>query len=674
MTLFERKPLQKGILLLLSAWIAVYAFLFTRNQGMAVRVLSAVCWFALPCAGGFFLLSEKPLPFSRLKKIFFCLLAVFSAAWVLFSLNSSSIGIWQEILTGSVSVPVWGRARVIRGDEWAVWTPFLYAQAAENYPALNQAITAGSIDPTLIAIGGLPAWTPAAVFKPLYWGFLLLGTERGYSLLTLLRVVLLFAVSYLTALRYTGRSRAWSAAAAFLITLSPYVQWWFSQSIAEVLLFGQAMVLCWIRALEAEKERGRLGFSLLSAWCFGCFILVLYPAWLIPAGFLILAVILYQTVRSKPRFPVLLRMLLPFLLAGGLLTFIAVNSWDTVLRVLHSVYPGQRVYTGGNRPLNFFSGLYPLTFAVVSPPSGSDFSAFLSFAPAGLILAVQRFIRKKKADPFSVILLCFCAVFTLFAMVPFPAWLAKATLLYQCSRPVFIVSLCSLFLLIRTLSLRNKETDPAPAGRKKLTGLIPALLCAAGINLLTYFMLHPPLYLILGLIPVSAGIFWLLFSGAGRRFTALVLCLLAILSGAFVNPVQQGISEVENLPPVSLVRSLSPEADTVLAVEADWPVPNALLFSGARVLNSTQPYADPDRWAAVDPERQWLSVYNRFCHVSLRVAEQTSFRQLDQDHMRAELTLDNLKTLGAEWLVTQNTYPELELLGSGSEWNVYRLQ
>ena len=55
--------------------------------------------------------------------------------------------------------------------------------------------------------------------------------------------------------------------------------------------------------------------------------------------------------------------------------------------------------------------------------------------------------------------------------------------------------------------------------------------------------------------------FFLVFSGTGRRLLPVAFCLLSVVAGLFVNPVQKGFSEVEQLPAVSLVRSagLDPE-------------------------------------------------------------------------------------------------------------------
>ena len=666
---------QQAAVLVLSGLIAGTAGIVNRAQPLPVLLAAVLLSFGLPCVLGGRYVSGKPLFPASGRKILWAGFAVVCLLWLLLSLNNSSIGVWRLILMERDYGTLLGVARPIRGDEWAVWTPELLSQAAQGWPAVNTAITAGAVDPALIAIGGLPAWNLAAVFKPFFWGFLLLGAEAGFSLMTLLRLGCLAFVSFLAAKRYTRNHLPLSVAAAFLITLSPYVQWWFSQSICEVLIFSQGAVLCWIRAMEAKTAGRRLAWGALAAWCLGCFVLVLYPAWLIPVAWGMLAVLLWLALRYRKqlRVPAVLQALAPLIPVALLLFFIFRNGWDTLMRIQASVYPGQRVYTGGDRPLSLFTGLYSLTFPAVASTAAntSDLANFLSFAPAGLVLAVIRWIRTKKADGFSVVLLVLTAVFGLFALIPLPAGLAKGTLLSLCSRPAMILSLCNLLLLLRTLALWDGEKCSCKSA------VLWALLCALLSVGLSFALLHPPVFLAAGLLVLGFGVFWLLFSGRAPRLTVVTLCLLSVLAGAFVNPVQKGLASVKELPPVQAVESADLPADTVLAVEADWPAPDALLFSGKRVLNSTFPYADPEKWRLVDPEGRWEEVWNRLCHVSLTVAEENSggekFALVDFDHISVSLTPAELQTLGVQVLVTQKDHPEMTLLSESGSWKTYRL-
>ena len=100
------------------------------------------------------------------------------------NLNGSSLSIWSNYLKGAEQYkPILGSAREIRSDDWAVWSTFTISQGFSGWPAVSQAIAGGNISTLWISIGGIPAWNLAFLFKPLYWGFLLLGTDRGFSFL-----------------------------------------------------------------------------------------------------------------------------------------------------------------------------------------------------------------------------------------------------------------------------------------------------------------------------------------------------------------------------------------------------------------------------------------------------------------------------------------------------------
>ena len=145
--------LQKAVIICFSAWIAAYAFLFNRRQTLPVALLCALVCFLLSsliCLR--FLTGKRIVPAN--KAVLWGVPVLISMLWILLRLNNSSIGAWQEILTGQRAAALWGSGRVVRGDEWAVWTPMLFSQASQGYPAMNTAITASNVDPTMIAIIG----------------------------------------------------------------------------------------------------------------------------------------------------------------------------------------------------------------------------------------------------------------------------------------------------------------------------------------------------------------------------------------------------------------------------------------------------------------------------------------------------------------------------------------
>jgi len=202
--------------------------------------------------------------------------------YVAFELNGTSLYRWSVYFGGAEEYrPLFGTARAVRGDEWAAWSAFTMSQEYAGWPAVNRLIADGDISTVWISVGGIPAFNPAVIFKPLYWGFLLLGTDKGISILWVLRFILLFFVSFEFARVYTGNNRKLSFAAAMMITLAPYVQWWFSQSIAEVFIFGQGMLLCLHFYLGSDKRGSRMAAAAMLAYCLGCYVMIGYPSWLI---------------------------------------------------------------------------------------------------------------------------------------------------------------------------------------------------------------------------------------------------------------------------------------------------------------------------------------------------------------------------------------------------------
>ena len=381
-----------------------------------------------------------------------------------------------------------------------------------------------------------------------------------------------------------------------------------------------------------------------------------------------------MVVRNRKTFRVssFLQTLAPLTIVLVLLFLIFRGSWDTLMRIRDSVYPGQRIYTGGDRPAGLFTGLYSLIFPAKMPDgaggNASELANFLSFAPAGIILTVYRWMRTKNRDPWSVILLGFIAFFCLISVIQVPAWLAKATLLSQCSRPALITGLCNLLLLLRALALQDGEKLPVR------TGALTALGCSIGMAVLMHVMIRPAVYITAAVAAVTFCVYMVLLSGYDRKLTIVMMCLTAVIAGGFVNPVEKGLSAVEDLQVVSFVRASQPDSvETVMAVEGEWPVSEVPLLSGIKCLNSTQPFANPERWKPVDPEGKWKDIYNRLCHITLKTGEETRFRLIADDHIEATLTLEDLNRMGANVLLTHREYPELTLLSSDGSWKLYQL-
>ena len=628
----------------------------------ALLLFSGVCFLGEICFQG----GNRAGLRRRIIKGGIPFLLVVTVLWVVFRLNSTHLFAWNNDLAGNEGYPLFGAARLLRRDEYALWTPMALSQEAIGWPGISTLIGNGT-DVTWVSMGGLPAWNAALIFKPLYWGFLLLGADRGLSFLCISRLVLLFIVSGKTALLYTGNNRAMSITAAVILTLSPMIQWFISQSIAEVLIFGQGMVLAMDYLLKSEQTRPRILYALLNAWLLGCLVMVGYPAWMIPAFYVVLAAGIFLFTRPSvtdrgKKVGCLLMGLIPAL---ALLGVIVANSWDTLQAIRSSVYPGNRLITGGLSDSPEITGdvwnpafrtdlasiFFPLNTIHFSYSNAVDASPFLGFAPAGLILSIEHQWREKKPDPFSIIVISLLAFFWLFTFIELPAWFCKITLLSQCSRPVFPIGLCEVILLIRSRARGGF--------RHSLPAVCAAVLSAAfNIACILYFRLvEPSMGQLLFLAMLYLFIFIMIYLDhrlSGTRLTAFFICCILVLAGGFVNPVQQGLDMLHDFDLVSTLDSIENEPEDLYAVEGSYPLTEVPLLAGKHCINTDQPYADFERWSAIDPNGKYAEVYNRLCHVVIELAEpgETTRFRAKWNCIYLRLTRDDLSALGVNYLIT----------------------
>ena len=634
----------------------------TADLILAFLLFAAVCFAGEICFQG----RKRAAVRRRVLKGLVPALAAVTVLWVLFRLNSTHLFAWNNYIRGNRGYPLFGTARMIRRDEFVLWTPMALSQEYVGWPGITPLMGNGT-DVTWVSMGGLPAWNAALVFKPLYWGFLLLGADRGLSFLCISRLVLLFEVSRRTALLYTGKNQGMSVAAAVILTLSPMIQWFISQSIAEILIFGQGMVLALYGLTRSESFRRRILYALLNGWLLGCLVMIGYPAWIIPAVYIVLAVGITLFARSSvtergKKAGCLLLGLIPSLAVLGIVVY---GSWDTLMAVRNSVYPGSRLITGGLKDSWMITGdvwnpafktdlasiFFPLNNIHFRISNSVDSAPFLGFAPAGVILSVWHQWRERKVDPVAAAVGAVLAVFWIFTFVELPAWLCKLTLLSQCSRPVFPIGICEVILLIRARA-RGGIGDPRIAAAAAVFSAAMNIGCILHFGIVqpgkAQLVLLSVLYLFLFLA------IYLDFRGSGRRLAVFFVCCVLLLAGGFVNPVQHGLDMLDDFDLVKTLKSIENGPDDLYALEGGYPVTEVPLLAGKRCINTDQPYADLDRWAPVDPDRKFEDAYNRLCHVAVTLAEpgEETYFEEGGNAIEVRLTREDLAKLGVNYLIT----------------------
>lgn len=169
---------------------------------------------------------------------------------VLGKINFSSVDVWCMYLNESeYESTIIGKERTIRSDEWLVQSPIFLAQTkAENGAQIYNENFAGGNSSALLTAA--PAWDLSTLCKPATWGFLLLGTEYGFSWYWAFKFIMLIMVSLELALKVTKRDKLLSVTGALLLGLAPAMMWWFSTAVVDGYIYGTAVIILFSYYME----------------------------------------------------------------------------------------------------------------------------------------------------------------------------------------------------------------------------------------------------------------------------------------------------------------------------------------------------------------------------------------------------------------------------------------
>ena len=233
------------------------------------------------------------------KRYFICLFIL--TILVLGKFNGSSYGMWNNYIEPNYEVeslsPIIGSSRAIRSDEWLVNSSYVLAQSKNGYHYFNTNMRATDTD--VFATIPAPINNLMILTKPFLIGYLFLGNDYGMALYWFGRLFALFMVSFELFMLLTDKKKLPSLIGSILITFSPAVFWWYSTQLIEILVGGGFTILMFHQFLKTSNIKKKLLFSILIALGFLSYVFTLYPAWLIPSGYLYLILAGYLLFKDK---------------------------------------------------------------------------------------------------------------------------------------------------------------------------------------------------------------------------------------------------------------------------------------------------------------------------------------------------------------------------------------
>ena len=523
---------------------------------------------------------------------------------------------------------------------------------------------------------GQPVLSWEVIFRPFQWGYLLFAPARGLSFFWCGRFLALLMISFELGMYLFNRRKSYAVAYSALLSLSPVVQWWFAiNGLVEMLVFGQAVLLIVSAYFNQRQYWKKILLALGLAWCGGCYILVFYPPWQIPLGYVFLFLLIGITAKEykkdlwcwKKDIPVILGALLILGIAMGA---IVCKSWNTIQTVMNTAYPGTRSFAGGGALRKLFNWAQGILYPFMEPAFGGtnvcEEASVISFFPLGILVGLWVLIKEKKRDAMLISLLTGTVFLTAYCVLPWPEILAKATLLSNCQpdRVVLAVGFISLILLLYASVISEKAPGKAAVG-------------IVGVSLPEerwYFykvcrncmwQRGGAVCVMLYSFPNSWGILWYKWKSLNS------FCLGLYRSGgfkrAFVNPIHKGVDVIYTNP---LVQAVAAEADSDdkqglwIVENIGFPCINIPIMTGAPTINCTNTYPVLERWKKLDSTGIYEDTYNRYVHIFMQLKEdgETVFEnpQTAPDHLNITLPAKELKTLNVKHILTNRDLSEFE--------------
>jgi len=629
----------------------------------------------------------------------FILLITFVLA--LLNIHGSSIGIYNEKLFNNTQETslLFGTYRAIRSDEYLVGTPMLISQALNKNPIINQDMGEGNNS----GMNDFPSNSFFSLFRPQSWIFFLSNNlEFSFSFYWLIRLALFLISTYLLILELTKKNLFLAISGSLLLFFTPFVQWWLPISIFYTISFG---IFFFLRLIKERKLIKQILYGIgLTYWVIS-FAIILYPPFQIPlmyaAIFIGIGVLLEKKKDVFFNKENLKRLLLIFsgvvVITISFLLLFFYQFKDIIEITANTVYPGARFISAGQGSLyQLLSGFYNILMQKDS--NGAPFANqseasnfFLLYLPLVIWVIYKNiilFIKKKNIDWIAISISLCLIFFTAFYFLPLPDILSKYTGMYMVppSRMWIGIGFMNYILIFYLLSKNIYNIK-----QSKILDWILSITLLVFTGLLMYqtgkylYNLNPvsfewptiispniKILLVTVFVPTLLG---LLLLGYKKIFLSLLL-LFAILSTIYINPLYKGLDILTNTELANYITEVSEKDDSKWIAYDNNMLAQYALANNASIINGIHLYPQFKIWEILDPEKEYIDIYNRYAHINISEYEEGEeyIRLLYPDSLEVNISPCDKKwdSLNVKYIITHQdmNYSCLELQKDFSEYGI----
>lgn len=610
------------------------------------------------------------------KYRYLLLIVVFLVSIFVFKINFSSIRSYENVLTNNIKEVKEMQIGVIRGvrsDEWGVQTPLQLAQEKNDYNQMTSVL--GERFSMLIYSTRVPIKHISIIAQPSLWGYLLFGSEIGFSWYYVSRILILMLFSY-KLVNILTKDKKLSYIGSFIISFSPTIQWWFSNNV-DVVIYWQIILVSLYEIFCNDNKRKKIIYTILLFMGMIGFTLKLYPPFQVALFYLGIALLIgiYFENKESVKFTKANFMLLMLVIIGYIVV-IGITISDMlpeINKVLNTVYPGKRQTFGGRLSLEQLFNYIPtllLPFKNTTYSNACEISSAITIFPIPIIIYFLQHRKCKSPIINSLIVFIICSL--IFMFVSIPSFFAKITLLSFLTeaRLYFVFCLANTLLIICIVKKYNEIVE-----KKYIYAQIILYIVLISIIFTKYNRVTTYLGVKIILISTLLILALIYFINTNKKRFFNILLIVTIITGATVNPIKFGIKEMTDTNIALNMRQID-ESDPGMWVTIDdiW-LSKYILAQGIQTLNALSYPPKIDTWEKLDVNKEFNNSYNRYAHVKVNLYEscETRFKTIQGDLFQLDTTYQNIKDIGVKYIVTRTKfqYDNIELIHSDLADNIY---
>lgn len=628
-------------------------------------------------------------PLEKLFKYRYALVSVIFIVCVIFGISGSSVGMWCNYIDSPDEDVLLGVSRAIRTDEWKVATPMLFSQYHNSkglFPYFSDTVRAAHTD--VYFEYGQPVRNILVLFRPFYWGYLVLPIANGMSFFWMGRLLALFMISFEFGRLITGDKRSLSIAYSIMVTFSPVIQWWFATNgFVEMLCTAQLSIILFDKYLKTDDIKKRIGLMGVIAWSAGIYILTIYPAWQVPLGYVILGLIVWVIVENYKNLNITYKDIVTvigcFAVLGAALLYFYHLSGDAIKVLSETEYPGSRTIVGGNMAdfpilFNYISNIWIALLYKSNITNPCEAAQFISLFPLPIFFAAFYMLRSKKPDTLLCVMLAILCFLGLYITGFLPEIISKISLMGKSfdTRTMTIFGLINIVILVRSIALLVDENERE---RLKGEGIIVISTAVIFTVLVTWMSWKCAVEYgdkgwYLGIIVEALFLsgFAVVSVTRGPIYFLYVIAAVHIFSGVLVNPIRVGIDSIEQsevIKDLSEIEKSDPDADWLVESE---DAMNLGLLVGLDTVNSTNIYPEINRWKEIDRKGKNKTIYNRYAHIKVECfGQKTKFELIAPDSFKVYLTGEDMEKLGVDYILSEKKYENYKEMKSVGRYYIY---